>query len=217
MMWWIAAVAAAGPLGPFDTVPLQDTGALPSPACSDGFPYSLVELPPSPLYAIADPSRVYGTDTLVDVIVEATARVAAAWPEADPVRIGDLSLPQGGPFWPHRLHGEGRSADLGLFAREARQPRGPGFEVVPPEDLDLARTWTLLQALLDTGRVEFLLLDQQLIDRLVAWLREEHRMDEAEIERIFPPPDTPQLWTLEGIIRHAKQHRDHVHVEIACD
>jgi hypothetical protein len=217
MIWWLAAVAAAGPLGPFESAPLEDTGAPPVPACGDVYPYILRELPPSPLYTLVDPSRSYGTETLVDVIAEATVRVAAAWPDADPLRIGDVSLPQGGPFWPHLLHDRGRSADLGLYTGEGRQPTGPGFLLVPPGELDLPRTWTLLQALLDTGRVEFLLLDQGLIDRLVAWLTEERRLDPAEIERIFPAPDTPGLWAMEGIIRHAKHHRDHVHVEIACD
>jgi hypothetical protein len=216
MIFWLAAVAAAGPLGPFDTAPLEDTAAPPSPACSDVFPYMLHELPPSPLYTLVDPSRSYATETLVDVIVEATARVAAAFPDADPIRVGDLSLSQGGRFWPHRLHDRGRSADLGLYTQGGRQPTGPGFLPVPPDALDLPRTWAFLQALLDTGHVEFVLLDQGLIDRLVAWLTEERRLDDVELERIFPSPDTPGLWAMEGIIRHAKRHLDHLHVEIAC-
>lgn len=215
---WLASVAVGGPLGPFDAAGVDDTGLFASPACGAAFPYALLELPDRPsLYRRTDRSRSYGSEALVDVIVEATARVAAAWPDADPVMVGDLSLRQGGPFPPHRSHDAGRSADLGLFTGDARQPVGAGFHPIAPEDLDLERTWTLLDALLGTGRVEFLLLDQHLIDRLVDWLRAEQWLDDGSIERIFPSPSTPRLWALEGIIRHASDHGDHVHVELRCD
>jgi len=217
MMVWFVTAAIAGPLGPFDA-PLTDTGLAPEAECSATFPYALAELPDVPsLYRISDRARAFGTDALLGLLVDATARVAAAWPEADPVLVGDLSLPQGGPFPPHKMHDTGRSADLGLFTGDGQQPPPGGFLPVAPEDLDLPRTWTLMESLLSTGRVRFLLLDQAHIDRLVAWLREDRWLDEDEIERIFPDPSTPGLWAYEGIVRHASDHKDHVHVELNCD
>jgi hypothetical protein len=211
------AAAIAGPLGPFDD-PVTDTGVWPEAECSASYPHALAELPDLPsLFRISDPSRTYGTELLLGVIVEATARVAASWPDSDPVLVGDLSLPRGGAFPPHRMHDAGRSADLGLFFGNGEQAPPGGFLAVTPEDLDVARTWALIEALLETGRVRFLLLDQGHIDRLVAWLRAERWLDDEEIERIFPDPSTPGLWAYEGIVRHAPDHRDHVHVELNCD
>jgi hypothetical protein len=212
-----AAAAVAGALGPFDAAGTADTGIEAVPACADMYPFDLVTLQGRPtLFRVYDPSRTYGTQALMDVLVEATARVAAAWPEADPVLVGDLSLPRGGPFPPHKSHDTGRSADLGVFVGEGRQPV-QGFLPIPPDTLDLPRTWSLLEALLDTGRVRFLLLDQRLIDRLVTWLRAEQLLDEGRLAQIFPPASTPGLWSWEGIVRHAADHRDHVHVELRCD
>jgi hypothetical protein len=217
MTVWFVSAAIAGPLGPFDA-PATDTGLSPEAACSAAYPHALAELPAIPsLYQISDPARTYGTQALLGVLVDATARAAASWPEADPVLVGDLSLSKGGPFPPHRMHDAGRSADLGLFFGDGKQSAPGGFVTVPPEDLDVARTWTLLDSLLSTGRVRFLLLDQAHIDRLVAWLRAEEWLDEVEIARIFPDPSTPGLWAYEGIVRHAPGHRDHVHVELNCD
>jgi len=217
MTVWLVAAAIAGPLGPFDAPP-TDTGLSLDAECSATFPYALAELPDLPsLYRISDPERAYGTEALLGVLVDATARVAAAWPETDPVLVGDLSLRYGGPFPPHKMHDAGRSADLGLFTCDGRQPPPGGFLPVSPDDLDLPRTWTLIESLLATGRVRFLLLDQAHIDRLIAWLRAEGWLAEDEIAQIFPDPSTPGLWAFEGIVRHASDHKDHVHVELNCD
>jgi hypothetical protein len=217
MIAWYASIAIAGPLGPFDGG-TSDTGLAPAVDCAATWPYALTELPDLPaLYRRSDPSRTFGNEVLVEVLVEATARVAAAWPEADPVLVGDLSLRQGGAFPPHKMHDAGRSADLGLFVRDGAQPPPGGFLPVSPDELDLPRTWTLIESLLATGRVRFLLLDQVHIDRLAAWLRAEGWLDEDEIAAVFPDPSTPGLWAYEGIVRHAPDHRDHVHVELNCD
>lgn len=233
MIAWLTAAAIAGPLGPFDGG-TTDTGPY-DPAsllagfrprfalaetedCSATWPFELAELPDMPeLYRRSDRSRTFGSEALLEVLVDATARVAAAWPDADPVLVGDLSLSQGGPFPPHKMHDTGRSADLGLFTNDGVQPAPGGFLPVAPEHLDLPRTWTLLEALLATGRVRFLLLDQAHIDRIVAWLRAEGWLAEDEIAQVFPDPSTPGLWAYEGIVRHAPDHRDHVHVELSCD
>lgn len=216
MTVWFVATAIAGPRGPFEAPP-TDTGLSPEAVCGAAFPHALAELPDLPsLYRISDPARAFGTDALLEVLVDATARVAAAWPDTDPVLVGDLSLRQGGPFPPHKMHDAGRSADLGLFNGDGEQPPPGGFLPVSPESLDLPRTWTLLESLLATGRVRFLLLDQAHIERLVAWVRAEGWLDEEGIARIFPDPSTPGLWAFEGIIRHAPDHRDHVHVELNC-
>lgn len=217
-MWALGLLAAAfaGPLGPWEGG-TADTGIDAAPACDEQYPFALVELPDRPaLYRRWNPERSYGTAAMVDVLVQATGKVALAYPEADPVFVGDLSTRRGGPLPPHRYHADGRSADVGLFAAGGRQPRA-GFEPVWGAQLDLERTWALIEALLETGRVEHILLDQAHIRRLVEWLRSEERLSEAEIAAVFPPLDTPRLWALDGIVRHAPRHVDHLHVRLRCE
>jgi hypothetical protein len=215
---WFVAGAWAGALGPWEQVELaEDDNGAPPQACTQQFPYALVQLPDNPsLYRRHDPTRSWGAPDFVEAIVEATAQVALDYPDSDPVLVGDLSLRQGGPLPPHRFHGDGRSADLGLFTTGGRQPP-VGFLPVDPADLDVERQWALIEAFLVTGRVEHVLLDQKLVDRLEGWLRETGRLSEGEIARIFPSADAPRLWELRGIVRAAVRHKDHMHVRFVCE
>lgn len=216
-MWgWLLAAAWAGPMGPWEGG-TADTGIDAAPACDEQYPFALVQLPERPaLYQRWNAERSYGTAAMVDVLIEASGKVAAAWPDADPIFVGDLSTRRGGPLPPHRYHGDGRSADIGLFASGGTQPKA-GFVPLWGAQLDLERTWTLIEALLATGRVEHILLDQSHIRRLTQWLSAEGRLTDAEIAAIFPPLDTPRLWAMEGIVRHAPRHVDHLHVRLRCD
>jgi murein endopeptidase len=214
-MWALALASAyAGMHGPFEPEAALEAD-VPVTACSDQYPYALVQLPDRPsLYRRSDPTRSWATPELVELIVEASAQVALDYPDSDPLTVGDLSMEHGGPFPPHRYHSDGRSADLGLFI-DGRQPRN-GFVDTLPSQLDVERQWVLIEAFLSTGRVEHILLDQALIDRLVGWLRATERLSEAELARIFPAADADRLWARTGIVRSAARHRDHMHVRLRC-
>jgi hypothetical protein len=202
-------------LGPFETdAPLEED--VPTTACSEQYPYALVQLPDRPsLYRRWDPRRSWATPELAELIVEATAQVALDFPDSDPVFVGDISVEKGGPLPPHRYHSDGRSVDLGLFVNGRQPPNG--FVEVAPADLDVERQWALIEAFLATGRVEHILIDQAHVNRLVSWLRETGRLSEAEIARVFPPPDADRLWAMTGIVRSAARHRDHMHVRLRCE
>jgi len=194
----------------------RDTG-LHVPRCDDGYPYDLAQVPgDTDVLRRFDPRRSWGTTAMVDLLLHATGTVAARFPDADPVLIGDLSRARGGALPPHRWHHDGRSADVGLFRIGGRQPR-VGFERVWPSQLDVERTWTLIEAMLSTGHVEHILLDQGLVRRLKAYVRAEELMTPEEIEATFPPKGTPNMWRMKGIIRHAAHHGDHMHVRVLCD
>jgi hypothetical protein len=217
-MWLtLLSLALAGPHGPAadDLRAPADTGLQPSP-CEDRWPFELVQLPRgTELMRLFDPRRSWGSPTMVDTIETAAGRVAARHPEADPLFIGDLSTHRGGALPPHRWHHDGRSADIGLFRQGGEQPRH-GFERVWPSQLDVARTWTLVEALLDTGNVEHILLDQGHIDRLEAYVVAEGLMTEAEREAVFVPRHTRDLWKRRGILKHAPRHGDHLHLRVVC-
>ncbi|MEQ1502130.1 MAG: hypothetical protein ABMB14_07855 [Myxococcota bacterium] len=197
-------------------VPLE-SGPHALPSCAEQYPFRLVELPAAPgLYERSRTDRAFGTPALVQAIEDASFRLALEFPDADPVYVGDLSSELGGPLPPHIFHSDGRSADIGLYGTDGDQPLG-AFVELAPDQLDLLKTWTLIDAFLGTGAVEHILLDQSLIDALHDWLIAEGRLSDAEAAQIFPPSSTPRLWEMSGILRAASGHRDHFHVRFRCE
>ncbi|MEQ1569178.1 MAG: penicillin-insensitive murein endopeptidase [Myxococcota bacterium] len=218
--WWIALDAAAAPrLLPWDEpagdAEGEDLDWPELPDCEDLYPYRLVQLPARPgLYQRNDPARSWGTAALIDAIQGATARVALAFPDADPVFVGDLSTRRGGPLPPHRTHDDGRSVDVGLYFADGEQPL-TGFVPADPDTLDAARTWTLIDGFLSTGRVRHILLDQDLTLR--DYLLDDDLLTVDEVERIFPSGPASRRFAAHGIVRPAPNHRDHLHVRFRCE
>ena len=221
MLILAAALALAGPMGPAPAAmsgvfALSDSSEPTPTACDDAFPYALAQVPlDGDLLRVFQPWRSFGTPTLVDALVEASGQLAAAYPDADPVFIGDLSTHKGGALPPHRWHHDGRSADIGLFAHDGVQPVH-GFEPVWSKNLDVEKTWALIDALLTSGQIEHILLDQAHIRRIKAYLVEHDMMSTEELQRTFPPVNTPRIWAMHGIVRHAAKHGDHMHVRVLC-
>ena len=230
-LWSAALPAAAGPLGPGASDAIAALGAraareareatadtgLRVADCDDSYPFDLAQVPGNTdVLRRFDPARSWGTVPMVDLLLHATGTIAARYPHADPVLIGDLSRARGGALPPHRWHHDGRSADVGLFRHGGRQPR-VGFERVWPSQLDVERTWALIEAMLATGYVEHILLDEGLIRRLKAYVREEGLLTPEQIRATFPAKGTPKMWRMRGILRHAPHHGDHMHVRVACE
>jgi len=188
------------------------------------------ELPPDPMtsrplfanvrlpsaegvYERWDAQRSYGTWLTVTTLQQVTERLAWELPLADPILVGDLSRRGGGGMHGHKTHDKGIDADLGLYMRGGRQPLG-GFVDVRPRELDAAATWAMIRALLDTGNVHFILLDQSLIDVVKAHVVREEGLTEEEAERIFP--GGPVDWRRRGVVNHAPNHASHLHVRITA-
>jgi len=113
----------------------------------------------------------------------------------------------------HRTHHAGTDVDIGLYTGQGEQPLG-GFVDVKPSELDLEANWALIRTLLNTDRVSFILLDQRHIDRLRAYLLEDLDMPAELVDPIFPEVDKRIPWTERGVVRHAPNHRSHLHVRI---
>lgn len=222
---WILAAFGAGPLGPSEdgVVPIEAEDAnVELPPCRETWPYDLEQLPYAPdLWFRLNPDHSWGTPALVATLEAAANRMALLYPDVDPLLIGDLSTSRGGPLPPHKYHFDGRSADVGLYGwvgeKEDIYRQGNGFPPVPPSKLDLERTWTLIESLLDTGNVEHILLDQAHIDNLKRWVVETGRRTPEEAERIFPSPNTPRMWSMDSIVRSAVNHKEHLHVRLRCE
>jgi len=163
------------------------------------------------LYERWDPERSYGSWLALTTLRDVSERLAWELPLADPILVGDLSRRGGGGMAGHKTHDKGIDADLGLYMRGGRQPLG-GFVDVRPHELDAAATWAMVRALLDTGNVHFILLDQALIDVLKAHVQRHEGLTPREAEAIFP--GGPVDWRRRGVVNHAPNHRSHLHVRI---
>jgi murein endopeptidase len=198
-------------MSPFE---VPDEGKPSLPACTPGVLPKGVELPQADeLYKRNDPRRSWGTQALIDAILVGTQEVAWKFPEADPVFIGDMSRRPGGRLGVHRDHQNGLDADIGLFTTGRKQPPGY-FENVRPQDLDVEATFTFFKALIDTGRVGYILLDPQLIAKLRKYALTRPDMTKAQVDAMFPA--NGGSWTDTSFVRPAAGHRNHFHLHIAC-
>ena len=168
------------------------------------------------VYLRWDPRRSWGTSLLVEVMDEVAHRVAAELPLADPLLVGDISRRGGGWMPGHITHHMGIDADVGLYTGDGRQPL-EGFLDVAPADLDLHATWVLIRALLDTDQVAFILLDQRHIDRLREYVVAWEGLSPSEAESIFVRPGASLPWGTRGVVRHAPNHKSHLHVRIQVE
>ena len=177
--------------------------------------YAGYQLPPADgVYERWDPKRSWGAKHMIEALQEMANRVAFQLPLADPVFIGDISRRGGGRLQGHRTHHLGIDVDIGLFMGDGRQPLG-GFVDLLPHELDVRSTWILLTALLDTGQVKFVLLDQGHINVLRKYALEEVGLDETTVNNLFPPKGTWIPWSRRGVVRHAPNHSSHMHVRLS--
>jgi murein endopeptidase len=165
------------------------------------------------LYQRWDPARSYASAHVIPTIQIVSERMALELPLADPLMIGDISRKGGGRMEGHLTHHLGIDVDIGLFMDDARQPLG-GFVDVPPNRLDVHATWVLVRTLIDTGQVQFMLLDQSLIDVLKDYVVNDVGLDPDAVERLFPPPERRLAWSVRNVVKHAPKHKNHLHVRL---
>lgn len=194
-----------------------DTATIGGEACSDQFLREGVQLPERPgLFVRSVPASAWGTSLMIETILRAGEEMAWQLPDADPFVVGDISHQRGGYFDGHRSHRGGVDADLGIYAKGGHQnPRG--FQDLSPAEFDAHATWIFIRTMLDTGNIDRIYLDQSLINVLRKHVREEEGLTQEEVDRIFPPPSTPKVWAMTGVVQHVAGHRNHLHVRVLCD
>jgi murein endopeptidase len=174
---------------------------------SIGFPgqgrlFNGVQMPQGAVYQVVDPSHAWGTQETVDYLSRAIGRVNERHPDSPRVVIGHISAKLGGPLVPHKSHQAGRDVDVGYYyTTELRW-----FARARADNLDRARTWTLVKSLLKEARIDLIL-----IDRSIQKLLREHAIasgeDEAWVREVFDGAPGKR-----AMILHAKGHADHIHV-----
>lgn len=201
--------ALEGEVIPFDSAPPEDTGTV---GCSDQYLSGGETLPDLPLfYTRHQPDHSWGTAEMISLLVDTGRHMRWLLPTASPINIGDISAARGGFLSGHLSHRGGVDADVGIYSTGGYQ--GPrGFDRLG-DNFDVESNWALISTMLDTGKVDFILLDQSHINRLKKYTLSHGLLTEEEVEAVFP---TSRYWEHTGIVRHAANHVDHLHVRVLC-
>jgi murein endopeptidase/LysM repeat protein len=157
-------------------------------------------------YYVRDDSKSHGTPELVGAVLDAIEKVQANHPDSADLFIGDISGPQGGRMRHHRSHTNGRDIDLGMYTKDNSPLKG--FACMTEDNLDVAKTWELVDNLLRSRRVQYIFVDNS-IQRLLYQHALSQGANRVFVDQIFgvagnQNPRTP--------IQHMRGHRDHLHV-----
>jgi murein endopeptidase/LysM repeat protein len=192
--------------------PILSTNSAHALTASIGQPYRgyLINGVPFPAqfrgYYVRDDGKSYGTPELIGAVLDAIEKVQAKYSNSADLFIGDISGPQGGRMRHHRSHTNGRDIDLGMYTKDNSQLKG--FACMTEDNLDVSKTWELVDNLLRSRRVQYIFVDNS-IQRLLYQHALSQGTDRTFLDHIFgvagnQNPRTP--------IQHMRGHRDHLHV-----
>jgi LysM repeat protein len=163
-----------------------------------------IQLQPDPRWSIVNAKETYGTEETVKFIKMAIGKVNEAYPNTPPLHIGDISDHNGGRLNRHASHQAGRDVDLGFYYKGGA---GQWYTVGGAGNLDLARNWALVRALLVHADAELILVDRRIQLLLYDYARGIGE-DKAWLDSVFQYPNGRGY----TIIRHARRHHTHYHV-----
>jgi hypothetical protein len=167
-----------------------------------------VQLPPGPGYVVKNPEHAWGTPRTIRLLQDAIRDYTRGGRGGPKVHVGDLSLRGGGVFPPHLSHRHGRDIDVGYVLRGA-DADVTKFVVADSNNLDVARSWALIEALIATGQVHYVFMDYGL-QRV---FYEHAAAAGASAQRLSDLLQYPRgEGAPAGIIRHWRGHRNHFHV-----
>lgn len=160
-----------------------------------------IVMPNGPGYIVKHPHLAWGTPRTIEALQSALRRYLDRRLEGPLVRIGDISKRNGGAFPPHVSHQFGRDVDIGyvLSGMDADVAR---FRRASQHNLDLKRTWALIESVIETGIVAYVFMDYEIQALLYPYAGAKASM--------FQYPHGRRASV--GIIRHWPGHADHFHV-----
>jgi len=166
------------------------------------------KLPEHEAYTIKRPHLAYGTPRTIKLIGKVVERYQRRVPGGPKLRMGDISKSSGGPLTGHLSHQEGRDIDIGLVL-EGKLANRLHFSGATPENIDLRRTWTLIEEFIATGEVKVIFLDHKVQELLYEWCKA-NGVPQKKLDEYFQYPRGPHRG--HGIVRHWDGHRNHIHV-----
>ncbi|MDR0967097.1 MAG: penicillin-insensitive murein endopeptidase [Myxococcales bacterium] len=157
--------------------------------------------PTSDYWRVTTPLSTYATQETIAYLTAAIAEVVQQFPDGHPLRVNHISAPNGGYLRPHQSHQSGRDVDLSFYYGAGGPDRGAW---AAKHNLDMARNWALVRALITETDVQVILVDKSIIRRLY-----DHALaigeDKAWLDSVFHVGAN-------SLLRHARRHRDHFHV-----
>ena len=184
-------------------------------SCSSSRLINGLQMPDSKHYRIVDKENVWGTTNMINALTIATEELSWLVPNADPLVIGDISKQGGGHMKGHRSHRGGSDADVGIYRGVAEQSPY-GLQKVHPSDFDAKTNWLLIRALFDTGKVERILSDQKLINKLHEYVIKSGELSKKEADRMFPRKMKKTIWLRNKVVQHHSGHKHHFHIRTHC-
>lgn len=165
-------------------------------------------LPDHHAYAIKRKHNVYGTARTVRLLGQVADHYVKRADGGPKLRIGDISKDGGGPLAGHLSHQEGTDVDIGLVLTGELAER-MHFSGAGKDNIDLQRTWILIEELIATGEVRVIYLDYEVQALLYEYARQSG-VSKAKLDEYFQYPRG--TGRTRGLIRHWRGHKNHLHV-----
>jgi murein endopeptidase len=173
-----------------------------------------IPLPEGPHWLLREHRpRAYGSANTIRALLEAFAAYGAADPAAPPVRVGEISKRSGGRIAPHASHRTGRDVDIGFVMKQNPGPDERFWRVATGKNIDAARTWAMISALIATGEVQQIFISAKLQPIIAKEAAKTLAPEDVALVFSSMNPD-PSVHT---IVKHETGHRDHMHVRFVCE
>ena len=171
-----------------------------------------VPLPDGPNWLSKSHRFQWGSEVTVAGLLEIFAAYGEAYPDGQPIRVGDLSRRKGGEIARrHESHRSGRDVDLSYFTLGEFDPVDE--PPITPENLDLEKTWFLIDTLLKSGKVQVIFVDKSLQVALNDYVKPLYTKDELAMLFEYPA----RVHSHRAVIQHWRNHADHLHVRFICE
>lgn len=166
-----------------------------------GAQINAIELPDDDRWTRVDIAHSWGTQETIDNIYRVVGSVHNQFPDTPKLYIGDISGPHGGHLRPHLSHQSGKDVDLGYYYSR----KVPWYTRAHSRNLDRARTWALIRALIAETDVRYIFIDRR-VQRLLRRHAESIGEDPVWLSSIFGGSKGKP-----AIIRHEPGHATHLH------
>jgi len=176
----------------------DNTGELPSG----------VQLPAGKYYVVKNSGHAWGTGDTIRLIQSAIADYRRVWRSSPKIHVGDISRKGGGKFPPHKSHQHGRDVDIGYVLTGSKKDE-TRFVKANANNLDVNRTWDLIDAFLDTHEIKYIFMDYS-IQKLLYDHAKSKGVSKDTLDELFQYPRGKGRG--HGIIRHEGGHTNHFHV-----
>jgi penicillin-insensitive murein endopeptidase len=161
-----------------------------------------VQMPQGEGWTVRQPQNAWGTQETVDAVVGCIEKVRTAHPGTRPLTVGHLSRKRGGRFPPHVSHQNGRDIDLAYYYTGDE----PWYTRATAENLDAARTWSLVRCFVTESDVELII-----VDRALQKVLREHAAAIGEDAHWLDQLFGGRTATVRPMLRHASGHATHIH------